>query len=536
MCNTDKNKKHQDPNSTAHHQEHEAWNRRAFLQAIGIAGAGSIALGTSKVSAAVVSPITKALNESDNGRSLVLIRLKGGNDGLNTIVPLFDYDSYAAVRPNIALGRSSLHRLNDDFGLPDFMQPLQSLWGDGKMKVVHGVGYEDASLSHFRASDIWASTVADEEVETGWLGRYYDQQLPNFLLEPPDIPPAIQIGSLGNLAFEGLDANYAFSVADPQQLYSLAQNGWQHDVNDVPDCTYGSQLAYLRSTTNTTFKYAGVINNAYEASNTQADYENNSIAEQFSIVARLLKGNLGTKIYMVTLDGLDTHADQTDRHARQMSRLTNAIDAFYKDLESYGNQDEVLCMTISEFGRRVEQNGSQGTDHGTAAPMMLFGGGLQGNGFIGNHPSLTDLDQNGNMFHDRDFRDIYSTVLTDWLCIPQAAVNQAMYNTAYENVSLGFNCNTASAPSFNDIAFKHVMMTRGSQNILRIEQESGARLKISIYNMLGQFVGQVANEFYMPGRHEFDVKASLKQRLATGQYLYKIETNGNSYSSQFVSY
>jgi uncharacterized protein (DUF1501 family) len=243
MCDT--HKKQLDPNSPSHHEEHESWNRRTFLQALGIAGAGAFTLGGSQISSAMTSPITAALAASTNDRVLVVIRLKGGNDGLNTIVPVYDYSTYAANRTSIALPQNSLYNLSQDFGLPSFMSSLQSRWGNGEMKIVHGVGYPGQNLSHFRSSDIWASTEPVAAEESGWMGRFFENEFPNFLLSPPAIPPAIQIGSLGNLAFETLQTNYAFSVADPQQLYNLAQNGWQHDAINVPPCTYGDQLSFL---------------------------------------------------------------------------------------------------------------------------------------------------------------------------------------------------------------------------------------------------------------------------------------------------
>ncbi len=524
----------QDPTSQQHHEEHEAWSRRTFLQALGIAGAGSFALAGSQISSAAVSPITAALTASTNDRVLVLIRLKGGNDGLNTIVPINDHALYASRRPTIALPVNSLYNLSPDFGLPSFMSALQPRWGNGQMKVVHGVGYQGQNLSHFRSSDIWASTDAVNVEPTGWMGRFFENEFPNFVLSPPPVPPAIQIGSLGNLIFEGIQANYAFTVADPQQLYALAQNGWQHDPANVPPCVYGNQLGFLRSTTNTTFAYAGVINTAYQASTTQASYGNHSIADQLAIVARLIKGQLGTKVYMVSLDGFDTHANQAATHADRMQKLATSINAFYTDLAAYGNQDEVLCMTISEFGRRVEQNGSNGTDHGAAAPIMLFGGGLNGNGFVGTPPSLTNLDANGNMIHTTDFRDVYTTVMKDWLCIPPAIVDQAMLNGGFNTMNLGFTCTTAGVPSDSIVDFKHFVVNRGQDAFLHITLETGRKLDIRIYNFLGQEVGKLANEYYLPGNHEIDIKNTLQNRLAAGSYIYRILANGQQYSSQFL--
>ena len=231
------NKKDSSEDKHVHDQEHSQWNRRSFIQALGLAGAGSMMLGASNVTASTPSPLSVALAESDNDNILVIVRLKGGNDGLNTIVPVYDYANYANLRPNIRHQQSDLFMLNSDFGIPSYMSDgLESIWGDGKMKVVHGVGYPDQNLSHFRGSDIWASADAINFEPTGWWGRYFEDLYPDYLVNPPDTPPAVQIGSIGNLVFEGTDSNYAFAVANPTQLANIAQNGTVHDVLDIPDC------------------------------------------------------------------------------------------------------------------------------------------------------------------------------------------------------------------------------------------------------------------------------------------------------------
>jgi hypothetical protein len=277
-----------------------------------------------------------------------------------------------------------------------------------------------------------------------------------------------------------------------------------------------------------------VIHEAFQASVTEASYGNHDIGNQLSIVARLIKGKLGTKVYMVTIDGFDTHANQVNRQSLQMQRLSESVKAFFEDLTAYGIQDEVLCMSISEFGRRVNQNGSQGTDHGTAAPVMLFGGGLQGNGFIGNHPSLTDLDDNGNMKYSTDFRDIYSSILTDWLCVPESLATQAMYNVNYPKVDLGFECKTAFTPSENLSSIHHVMLTVGDQSILRVDLEAGTKVTIRIHNMLGQEIGRIADGYYMPGRQEWNVRSDLGNSISAGSYIYSIKTSRGTASKSFI--
>jgi len=165
---------------------------------------------------------------------------------------------------------------------------------------------------------------------------------------------------------------------------------------------------------------------------------------------------------------------------------------------------------------------------------MLFGGGLNGNGFIGSHPSMTNLDANGNMIYSTDFRDVYSTVMKDWLCIPTSVVDQAMLNGNFNTLNLGFNCTTAGTGDFTDKDFHHFVINKQQQASLHIQLESGRKLDIRIYNMLGQEIGQLANRYFLPGVHEMNIQETLSSRISSGQYIYKIETNGQQYSSQFV--
>lgn len=274
-----------------HDQEHKKWNRRSFLQALGLVGGGTMMLGSTPLTASRPSPLTVALSQSESDRVLVLIRLKGGNDGLNTIIPIYDYDVYANLRPTLKHELSDLTNLSSDFGIPSFMNNLEPLWGNGAMKVVHGVGYNNGSLSHFSGSDIWASTDENDNERTGWLGRYFENLYPDYTVSPPEIPAAVQIGSVGNLIFEGADNNYAFSAANPQQLENIANNGALYNVTNLPECTYGDHLGFLRSTTNITFNYANIISDAYLSVENSVTYPDNDISRQLANVARMIKGN-----------------------------------------------------------------------------------------------------------------------------------------------------------------------------------------------------------------------------------------------------
>ena len=521
----------------SHDQEHATWNRRSFIQALGLAGAGSIMLGGTNVSATAPSPLSVALSQSENDNILVIIRLKGGNDGLNTIVPLYDYDTYANLRPTIRHQENELLSLSPDFAIPSYMNALESVWGEGNMKVIHGVGYPDQSLSHFRSSDIWASTDAINDEQTGWWGRYFEDLYPDYLISPPEIPPAIQIGSIGNLIFEGTNSNYAFAVANPEQLANIAQTGGLHDVVNLPECVYGDKLLFLRAATNTTFTYAEVINDAYMASSNQATYLQDDLSEQLAIIARMIKGGLGTKVYMVSLDGFDTHANQVDKQRELHENLASGIKNFYEDLATAGYDDKVLGMTISEFGRRPYENGSNGTDHGSASPTFIFGAGLNGSGFVGAHPDInaSAWDNNNNLVPSTDFRDVYASVLTDWFCLDPSVVNTILLNDNYQTLNLGLNCQGLRSPDFSNVShFSHVATYKDNRTFIEINMQNTGHVELKLFNILGQEVATLGNEILHSGKHRIDVKARANTRLGYGQYIYRINTQGQFYSRSIL--
>ena len=517
----------------AHDQEHSTWNRRSFIQALGLAGAGSMMLGATNISASKPSPLSVALAENESDRILIIIRLKGGNDGLNTVVPVYDYDTYADLRPTIRHQENDLFMLNDEFGIPNYMDGLESVWGDGKMKIVHGVGYPDQNLSHFRSSDIWASAVTPDVEPTGWWGRYFEDLYPDYLITPPEIPPAVQIGSIGNLVFKGEDNNYAFAVANPEQLANVAESGTVHDVLDIPECVYGDKLLFIRSTTNTTFVYAGVINEAFMASNNSVSYEDSDLSNQLAIVARLIKGGLGTKVYMVTLNGFDTHANQVEDQRALHEDLSNSIKTFYDDLAASDMEDNVLSMTISEFGRRPYENGSNGTDHGAASPVMLFGSGLQGNGFVGQHPDLSDWDENDNLIPSNDFRNVYSSVLTNWFCLPPEILDTILLGQTFNNLDLGFGCNLLATEDFPEVnRFIHRPTYSDNQVFIELIMPVTAHVEIKLYDLLGKEINTLSNEILFPGKHKIDIRGT--HPISFGQYIYRITTGGQHYSKSVV--
>ncbi|MCL6274579.1 DUF1501 domain-containing protein [Muricauda sp. 2012CJ35-5] len=548
-----------------HNEEHKAWSRRSFIQALGIAGSGSMFLGSNLLSASAPSPLTSAIADAETDNILILIRLSGGNDGLSTVIPIQQYDTYANARPNIYIPESKVLKLTDDFGVPTYMSALEPMWGDGQFKAVHGVGYENQSLSHFTGSDIYANTdlttTGFSGLNTGWMGRHFEQCYPDYLINPPEAPAAIQIGNLSNLVFQGEETNYAFVTNNIDQLEEIAQTGFFYDIENAPfdNCMYGDQLRFLRGVANTTYEYAGKIHEAYERGQNQVQYQDNGFARQLALLARLIKGNLGTKVYMISMGGFDTHGNQPLAHERLMTNLSIAVNNFYEDLAFTEQDEQVLSMTFSEFGRRIFENGSNGTDHGKAAPTLFFGSGLNGSAFVGDHPALDSPNSRGNLEYTMDFRDLYATVLAEWLCVPIPLVEQHLLDHPYAPVDLGFNCSgvdfpdivysddpptlpdTPPSPDGTDpdpdalaqIVHRPYYPTQQAPHI-HLEMPVAAHVDIQLYNILGQNVGTVFNEMMLEGSAEINIRERMRDSLSTGKYIYQIRVGEEKMSKSVM--
>lgn len=520
----------------AHTQDHQSWSRRTFLRQMGIAaGTASFMLGSTPLKAITSSPLAMALSSAmTEDRILVLIRLKGGNDGLNTIIPLFDYGTYQSGRSNIAIPENQVINLTGELGMPDTMGALENMWLDGQMKVINNVGYEDHNLSHFRSTDIWSAAVdADQPAQSGWLGRMLGEQFPDFLTDPPTVPPAIQMGSAGNLVFNNLDGfDMSLNVANPEQLYSIAQTGQLYDPLAVPECHYGEQLSYLRSVANNTFRYAEVVADAFDQGDNSVEYDNNGLAQQLALVARMVRGGLGTRLYMVVHDGFDTHANQSNNHPVLVNQLARAVQTFHEDLSNGGHGQRALSMTFSEFGRRIEQNASGGTDHGAAAPLLMFGEGLNGNGSLGGLPNLQDVDQNGNLQYNVDFRQIYATVLEQWLCIDPSLVDQVMGESFERLTGLELSCtvtDTWTPPETQAVNLQAYY--QGGQLFVSYDLATASPIDITLYNMLGQPMKTVFQGYQMSGNQRFSFPLS-DIGWAAGVYVCTLRVGNQQYSKR----
>ena len=471
--------------------------------------------------------LSSTLTSTD--RSLVIIRLKGGNDGLNTIVPVFDYSTYASFRPNLKIPQANLLPLDSMYSVPNFASSLKNMWDSGMMKVIHNVGYDDQDLSHFVSSDVMDSSNIGSVDASGWMGRYLWDQNPDFISQPPLEPLAIQVGGDGNILFFNEDSiNMAMNVIDPVELYNIVQTGSVYNVVGNAQCYYDDQLDFMKSMINSTYTQSQSIYDAFNNSTNAVAYPA-GLGESLSVVSRLIKGGLGTKIYMLTLDGFDTHASQDTNHPDLLTELGDSVKAFYNDLNDGGVDENVLCMTFSEFGRRVDDNFSMGTDHGTAAPWFMFGAALGGNGFVGDNVDMSDLDIIGNLKHTIDFRNVYSTILQDWLCANEL-LTDTILGGQYNKLQLGFNCVNSATPPIEQYRNLHQLRYHDGVPYIFLTLPESANVKLEAFNMLGKKIASTNNDYFSTGTHRINIPGANK--WASGAYMYSLYISGKMESGK----
>ena len=375
------------------------------------------------------NPLLYLLREQtiNNGRVLVLIQMNGGNDGLNTLLPLDQYSNLSKARSNILIPQNRALSLSGvpQTGLHPSMTGIQNMYNSGQVNILQAAGYANPSFSHFRATDILLTgSASDSFLSTGWLGRTLETEYPGYPggypnTEMPD-PLSIQIGSQASLVTQCTAINAAVTVTNPSTFYELI-NGVS---GSVPDSPYGHELTFVRLIKQQTSEYTTVIKNAFNATsgNTVTYPSNNTLADQLQIVARLIKGGLKTPIYVVNHpNSFDTHASQVDttdvtrgNHANMLAVLSDAVSAFQQDLINMQISDRVAAMTLTEFGRRIKSNDSLGSDHGAGTPMFFFGTNLNPV-IIGTNPPIPNtvtVSDQVNMQHD--IKAVYYTVLKDW--------------------------------------------------------------------------------------------------------------------------
>lgn len=522
----------------AHADDHRLWSRRDFLSASGLFGAGSLLLGRLPVRAFQPTPLMASLSAAGgNDRILVLIRLDGGNDGLNTVVKRGSSDYYN-MRPSIAIQENNMWALSPEYGMPLATNALQPMWSDGMMKVIFNVGYPEPNLSHFRSYDILASASdANTVVETGWLGRFLGTEYAAFLEAPPIVPPALQIGLQNNLVFKSDQANMSLAISSPQEFYQIAQSGQLYNTSALGNTPRELELAYVRQAANSAFRYSATIQQAYSAGKNDVTYptpDDNPLAEQLAIVARLIKGNLGTRVFMVEIGGFDTHATQFNTHLELLNQLATAVKTFYEDL-AFGNSglgDKVLSMTFSEFGRAIFENGSAGTDHGWGTHMLLFGGGI-GNGFTGQYQDLSDPNPFTDPPFSVDFRSVYATILQDWLGNSPELVSFVMGQQQFPIIG-GLVPAMTPATGDNDkcalLGHNPHPTLSGTVEIKYAIMKEGP-LRLQILDKAGNVLRSLLDEYKTPGSYIFNFKAS-DWFLSPGTYQYRLQSGGQAFQRE----
>jgi len=419
-----------------------------------------------------------AMPSANCDRILVIIQLNGGNDGLNMVVPLDRYTELNNARPNILLPSASVLPLNGTTttGLHPAMTGLRDLFNNGKVNLVQGVSYPNPNFSHFQAQDIWfTGSTTIPSPDTGWLGRQLDTAYPGYPTGYPNPtnqdPLAIQIGGALPLSLQGPNINMGYNAPNPAALVNVATGS----PGPAPVSDYGTELTFLRLMKDQSNAYATRITNSYNAQATQSTLypaSGNTLADQLKIVARLIGGGLATPVYIVNHpDSFDTHVDQvvagdttTGWHANNLSKISAAITAFQDDITLMGKQTKVTGMTFSEFGRRVINNTSTGTDHGSGAPVIFFGAMLNA-GVTGTSPVLPlNPTASTQVPLQYDFRQLYSTVMQKWLCMT-AAESQTILNGTY-----------ATVPIFNE-----VLLPLDGVELKAAWENSFAKLEFEVY-------------------------------------------------------
>ncbi len=355
-------------------------------------------------------------------KRLVIVQLSGGNDGLNTVVP-YRNDLYYKARPTLGIAKDQVIKLNDALGLHPSLTPLKRLYDDGHLSIINNVGYPNPIRSHFRSTDIWhTATDSNRYSQSGWIGRYLD----NYAKSPHN---AIEIGDSLSLAMKGERMN-AIATQNPKMSFFMSRDPYFKRIHDHKNDAHLSEhnLGYLYKTMIAAESSAKYIHETSKTYTSKNQYPDNKFAKQLKTTARFINARLDTKVFYASLGGFDTHVNQKAKQKQLLGVYANSIAAFVDDLKANNTFKDTLILTFSEFGRRVKQNANVGTDHGTANNVFVIGGQLKKQGIYNNIASLSDLDDNGDIKFEIDFRTIYATVLNKWLEVDDAAVLNKSFN------------------------------------------------------------------------------------------------------------
>jgi len=525
------------------------------------------------------SSFSKMAAASTNDRVLIILDLFGGNDGLNAVIPISNYDQYYKYRPNIAVpARNKTRGLipvddtlkpEDQVGLHPDMQAMKAMYDIGRVKIVQGVSYKNNNGSHFRSHDIWSMGGSSQDyLLDGWLGRYFQgeyapYQYPKDFPDTAGVPDplAIEFGSdLSPIFFQTGNIPTSISINNPEQFNDLVDGleGFYDERNRdsrgiPPDYLTGSpywkELSWILSLEDKSKDYAKrmyeVWKNGGEGATTYPEIYpfhapdgalNNPFTDKLKMVARMLAGGSQTKVFTIRVGGFDTHADQVERdspsmggHAALMYHMSTAMKAFQEDLRARGLEDRVLTVTTSEFGRRIKSNGSYGTDHGDAAPLFMFGKGVQP-GVLGTNPNL-DTD-NGNVEMQYDYRLVYSNIMRDWM-----GVDDIRLNVIFPGI---MGSGTTDGVTFQELPIAQRTITgvddfissrfvfegcypnpTKDKTTVHFSVNASNAVTVNLIDNLGQTVKVMVNGTYEQGEHRVEVDLT---GLPTGNYICQFKS------------
>lgn len=513
--------------------------RRSFLKNSSLISL-PILLGGMPVSAIEKSSLFTMVN-GNSDRVLVLIQLNGGNDGLNTMIPMDQYDRLFEVRQNLIVPEAELLDIGSDNAFHPAWAEMRELYTEDRLAVVQSVGYPDQNRSHFRSTDIWhTASASDEYLSTGWLGRYLDLTVDNFPAaypsdECPD-PFAMTLGAVVSETCQGQGANYSFVVNNPENLTQLVEFEGGPDVSGC----YGVELTFVRETVRQANAYADSVKDRYEAGANLATYPETRLATQLKTVAKLIAGGSQTKIYVVSIGGFDTHAYQVDTpnapantrfHSELLAEVSGAIKAFQEDIDAQGNGERVLGMTFSEFGRRIRSNFSAGTDHGDAAPLFVFGNCVNP-GILGSNPEIsTDVSGDEGVPMQYDFRSIYGSILMDWFEMEEADVRSTLFEDFQHIPILRLCSSTSTKEEVVQDMYVNIFPNPTPDIALVDFRSAGGTVHISVLNTIGHVVDVVMNKSIGRGSHTVPIDLS---RYGAGIYFVRISEGSAAVTRRVV--
>lgn len=478
-------------------------------------------------------------SRSAEDRVLVIIRLNGGNDGLNTLIPLDQYDNLMIQRPNVIIPEASIIPISPTNGFHPSMNGMADMFNNNNLAIIQNVGYPEQNRSHFRSMDIWSYGSLDQATNTGWLGRNFDQQFPNFPEDYPNTdnpdPFAISMGYEVSATCQGLVGNFSHTVSDPFQTVNVGNGSALNDGT-----YYGSHMEYLSTIIAQTNAYGQQVNDAANSGSTLSTLydDNNPLAVHLRYVAQMISGGLKTKVYIVNINGFDTHSAQVDSnntiigaHADLLKKVSDAIAAFQDDVNLLNLQQRVAGMTFSEFGRQIASNASDGTDHGDAAPLFLFGSCLSGT-IIGPNPIIqnTIQDQAGVPMQI-DFRDVYASILRDWFEVDEAQVqtffehNVTFYPLLRACNNLGIN--NLSKISFDSLVYPNPCVNEATLKFICKDEW----VKVEIYDLAGKKISTLVDKNLSPNKHEIHFET---KDLPLGNYQIYIQKKSGNETVQFL--